>query len=121
LKTVALKLEKSQWREYFDRVSKALVGKRAEIEVASLKIGDRIEAEWLPLLGISYDRKNDVIDIALEGLTHLIHKPREVYIEQNGLELSALDVIDAEDAGRIVLFKDPLMLPAPAQSTKKAS
>ena len=60
-----MKLEKSQWRGYFDRVSKALVSKRAEIEVASLKLGDRIEAEWVSLLGISYDPKNDVIDIAL--------------------------------------------------------
>ncbi len=118
---MAEKLEKSQWRGYFDRVSKALAGKRAEIEVASLKLGDRIEAEWLPLVGISYDQKNDVIDIALEGLTHLIHKPREVYIEENGPELSSLEVIDAEGARQIVVLKDPLMLPAPAKSTKKAS
>jgi hypothetical protein len=121
LEVEIMKLEKSQWRGYFDRVSKALVGKRAEIEVASLKLGDRIEAEWLPLLGISYDPKNDVIDIALEGLTHLIHEPREVYVEQDGLELSALEVVDAEDSRQIVVLKDPLMLPAPAQSTKKAS
>jgi uncharacterized protein DUF5335 len=121
LEVEIMKLEKSQWRGYFDRVSKALVSKRAEIEVASLKLGDRIEAEWLPLLGISYDPKNDVIDIALEGLTHLIHEPREVYIEQDGLELSALEVVDAEGSRQIVVLKDPLMLPAPAQSTKKAS
>jgi Family of unknown function (DUF5335) len=75
----------------------------------------------LPLLGISYDPKNDVIDIALEGLTHLIHEPREVYIEQDGSELSALEVVDAEGSRQIVVLKDPLMLPAPAQSTKKAS
>ena len=116
-----MKIEKSQWRGYFDRVSKALVGKRAEIEVASLKLGDRIEAEWLPLLGISYDPKNDVIDIALEGLTHLIHEPREVYVEQDGLELSALEVVDAEGSRQIVVLKDPLMLPAPAQSSEKAN
>ena len=116
-----MKLEKSQWRGYFDRVSKALVGKRAEIEVASLKLGDRIEAEWLPLLGISYDPKNDVIDIALEGLTHLIHEPREVYVEQDGLELSVFEVVDAEGLRQIVVLKDPLMLPAPEQSTKNAS
>jgi hypothetical protein len=75
-RTMAKKLEKSQWRVYFDRMSKTLVGKRAEIEVASLKLGDQIEAEWLPLLGISYDPKNDIIEIALEGVDHLIHKPR---------------------------------------------
>ena len=72
---MARKLEKSQWRASFDRMSKAIIGKRAEIEIASLKLGDEIEAEWLPLLGISYDPKDDVISIALEGMDHLIKSP----------------------------------------------
>ena len=113
---MARQLEKSQWRAYFDRMSKALVGKRAEIEIASLKLGDQIEAEWLPLLGISYDPKNDVIEIALEGVDHLIHQPREVYVEQNGLELSSLEVIDAEGVRQIVVLRDPMMLPAPSSA-----
>jgi hypothetical protein len=117
---MAKQLEKSQWRAYFDRMSKTLVGKRAEIEVASLKLGDQIEAEWLPLLGISYDPKNDIIEIALEGVDHLIHKPREIYVEQEGLELSSLEVIDAEGVRQIVVLRDPMMLPAPAQSAAKA-
>ena len=117
---MARKLEKSQWRAYFDRMSKALVGKRAEIEVASLKLGDQIAAEWLPLLGITYDPKNDVLEIALEGVDHLIHKPREVYVEQEGPELSSLEVIDAEGVRQIVVLRDPMMLPAPAQSAAKA-
>src|ERR1700726_2863504 len=121
LEVEIMKLEKSQWRGYFDRVSKALVSKRAEIEVASLKLGDQIEAEWLPLLGISYDPKDDIIEIALEGVDHLIPKPREVYVEENGLELSSLEVIDAEGTHQIIVLKDPMMLPGPAQSTAKAS
>jgi hypothetical protein len=111
---MARKLEKSQWRTYFDRMSKALVGKRAEIEVASLKLGDEIEAEWLPLIGITYDPKDDILEIALEGVDHLINKPREVWVEENGLELSSLEVIDADDERQIVVLGDPLMLPAPS-------
>jgi hypothetical protein len=75
----------------------------------------------LPLLGISYDPKDDIIEIALEGVDHLIPKPREVYVEENGLELSSLEVIDAEGTHQIIVLKDPMMLPAPAQSTAKAS
>ena len=37
-------LPQSQWRVFFDRMSKALLGKRAEIEVASLDLGDQIVA-----------------------------------------------------------------------------
>ena len=55
-------LEKSERHGYFDRVSRALLGKRAEIEVASLVLGDQIEAEWVPVLGITYDQKDDVLE-----------------------------------------------------------
>ena len=36
-------------------MSKALLGKWAEIEVASLDLEDQIVAEWVPLLGITYE------------------------------------------------------------------
>jgi hypothetical protein len=49
----ARKLDKSQWRTFFDRLSKTLEGKQAEIEVASLSLADQVEAEWLPLHGIT--------------------------------------------------------------------
>ncbi|WFU82523.1 DUF5335 domain-containing protein [Bradyrhizobium sp. CIAT3101] len=113
---MAKKLEKSQWRGYFDLISKALTGKRAEIEVASLNRGDQIEAEWLPFYGISYDPRNDVVALALEGHDHLIHKPREIYIEGEGLVLSSLEVIDADGVRQIVVLRDPLMLPAPSSA-----
>src|ERR1700736_2285534 len=111
---MAKKLEKTQGSVYFALISKALTGKRAEIEVASLKLGDQIEAEWLPFFGISYDPRDDVIALALEGHDHLIHKPRELYIEGEGLELSSLGVIDGDVMRQIVVLRDPLMLPAPS-------
>jgi hypothetical protein len=72
-----------------------------------------------PLLGISYDPKDDVIDIALEGVDHMIHKHHEIYVEENGLQLSSLEVVDGEAARQIVVLRDQLMLPAPAQSAAK--
>jgi hypothetical protein len=49
------KLEKARWRAFFDVFSNLLIGKQAEVEVASLDLGDQVEAEWLPLHGIAYD------------------------------------------------------------------
>lgn len=49
------------------------MGKQAEIEVALLDIGDQIEAEWVPLLGITYDPKDDPVVVLLDGLDHLNH------------------------------------------------
>jgi hypothetical protein len=104
------KLEKAAWQPYFDQVSKTLVGKQAEIEVASLQIGDQIEAEWVPLLGISYDPKSDIVEVLVEDLDHLIHKPVEIYIDQGPAGLTSLEVIDADDVRQIIRLRDPLML-----------
>lgn len=114
------KLEKSEWRDFFDRVSKTLIGKRAEIEVLSLALGDQIEAEWLPLLGISYDPKDDVIEIALDGLDHLIAKPQRVFVDLGAEGLTSMQVIDAEGLPQIVKLRDPLMLPPPSTVAEKS-
>jgi hypothetical protein len=59
-------LDKPIWKPYLDHVSKTIAtGKQVLIEVASLALGDQIEAEWVPLLGIVYDPKNDLVELAL--------------------------------------------------------
>jgi Family of unknown function (DUF5335) len=75
------KLDKKDWKPFFDEVSKIMEGKQAEIEVASLKLGDQVEAVWPPLLGLAYDPKDDIFEVALEGVDHLIPKPREIYVD----------------------------------------
>jgi Family of unknown function (DUF5335) len=47
------KIDKPERRAFFDWFSRDLLGARVELEVASLDLGDQIEAEWLPLLGIT--------------------------------------------------------------------
>ena len=106
------KLSKTQWKGYFDRLSKASLGKRAEIEIAGLGIGDQIEADWLVLFGVTYDAKDDAIEIALDGVDHLINNPREVYVEEAPAGVAAIEIVDGGDLRQIVRLRDPLMLPA---------
>jgi hypothetical protein len=108
------KLERSEWHGYFDRMSKALIGKRAEIEVASLDLGDQIEADWIQVLGIVYDFKDDVLEIALDGLDHLIPKPQAIYVDEGPGGLISFEAVDSNDARHIVQFREPLMLPGAA-------
>jgi hypothetical protein len=108
------KLEKTQWRPYFDRVSEFLIGKRAEIEVESLALGAQIEAEWLPLLGITYDPKNDLLEIELENLDHMIRAPQAVYIDDSPPGLTSMEVVDRDGIQQIIRLRDPLMLPPPS-------
>ena len=107
------KIEKPEWRPFLDVMSKLLAAKEAEVEVASLNLGDQKEAEWLPLLGISYDPRDDVVDIALEGVDHIIRKPREIYLDNGAAELTSLEIVDADGVRQIVKLKDRLMLPPP--------
>ncbi len=109
------KIEKPQWRPFLDSVSKGLVGKRAQIEVASLGIGDQVQAEWVPLFGITYDPKDDIVEIALEGIDHLINHPQELWADIGpGGALATLEVIDGDGVRQILKLRDPLMLSLPS-------
>jgi hypothetical protein len=107
------KIEKSEWRSFLDAVSKVLQTKEVEIEVESLDLGDQVVAEWLPLLGISYDPNDDIVEIALVGIDHRIREPREMYLDNGAEALTSIEVIDGKGVKQIVNFKDKLMLPPP--------
>ena len=105
-------VEKSEWRPFFDRMAKALLGKRAEIEVASPELGDQILAEWVPMIGVTYDSHDDLIDVALDRSDHLIYHPEEIVVEEGGDGLLSIAVTAADGSRNIVRLKEPLQLPA---------
>jgi hypothetical protein len=107
------KLDRNEWAPYCVRVSRVVLGKWAEIEVASLEIGFQIEARQRPLLGISYDPKKDMLDIALDGLDHMIPRPQEMYVEEDIDGLVSFEVLGGDGVQRIVILHQPLMLPPP--------
>ncbi len=107
------KLEKAQWKDYFDAVSREIPGKQVELEVASLRLGDQIEAEWVPLTGLTYDPKDDLFEVVTEALDHLIQRPQEIYVQYDSDGLHSVEVIDADGNRHIVQLKSPLALPEP--------
>jgi len=113
---MAEKIDRAQWAPFLDAITNSLIGKQAEIEVVSLRLGDQIEAEWVPVIGITYDHKDDLIEIALEEMDHLIRSPSELYIDYAvGDVVAAIEVIDGDGNRQIIKFRDPLALPAPAE------
>ena len=103
---------RTEWRDFFDRMSKALIGKWAEIEVASLDLGDQITVEWIPMLGITYDSKDDLLDVALDRYDHLIRHPQQIVVDEEAGALASVAVVDADGTRQIVRMKQPLMLAA---------
>jgi hypothetical protein len=99
-----VKLDEAELRPALDRIWKALTGKPAAIEIAATA------AAPLPLLGVTFDRYYDMIEVAIEGFDHMIRKPREVYLDQMDEMLAAIEFVDAADI--VVKLKDPVVLPA---------
>src|SRR5258708_32764962 len=104
---------KSEWRQFFDRMSKALLlGKWAEIEVASPDLGDQILAEWVPMVGVTYDSKDDLLDVALDRTDHLVYRPKEIVVEESAEGLLSIAVTTAEGTRESVRVGEPLKRPA---------
>ena len=109
------KLDKADWSAFFDRLSKICKGQGVKVEAASLTFGDQPEADWLPFLGITYDRKDDIVELALEGIDHLIRNPREIFADEGADALSSVEIMDGDGVKQIVSFREPLMLPPAEQ------
>ena len=105
---------RSEWQQFFDQMSKALLlGKWAEVEVAAPDLGDQILAEWIPMIGVTYDPKEDLLDVALDRTDHLVYHPEEIVVEESAAGLSSIAVLSADGTRQIVRLKEPLKLPAP--------
>jgi len=107
-----IQLSRSNWQTYFDRVAKTLRAKRVEIEVTGLGLGHQVAADWIPLIGISYDPKGDALAITAEGVEHMIRHPKQIHVDQDVDSLLSIEAVDAEGIHHIVVLKDPLQLPA---------
>jgi len=108
-----ISIEKADWADFLNWVTDSLAGAQAEIDVLSLKLGAQAQARSLPLLGLAYDRKSDVIEVALEGLDHLVHRPRKLAATQDDSGLLSIEIVDADKVRQIVKLTRPLSLPAP--------
>ena len=117
----AQQIDRNGWEPFFDTLTKSLIGKVAEVEVDSLDLGEQIQAEWAPLIGITYDRKDDLIEIALDQLDHLIRHPEKVFADAVAGGVISIEIVDRDGNQQIVKLRDPLALPAPAEARAGAS
>lgn len=109
-------IPKAEWRPFFDQMSKALLGKRAEVEVASLDLGDQVIAEWIPLLGITYEPNDDVLDVALDGTNHLIRRPQQIAVDEAAAGgINTVAVTSGDGASHVIRLKSPIMLTSTTQ------
>jgi hypothetical protein len=85
-----------------------VAGGRVELDVASLNLGDRVEARWLPLRGLVFDARGDVLEIALDGIGHSIVAPRDLLVEETERGLVTLEIVSADGTVETLRFREPL-------------
>jgi hypothetical protein len=81
-------IPRDEWKEFCDRFSREHEGWLATVEVLDESVGAQIEAEDLPLEGISADPKGSVgkaIEIFLKAepnrtLTHFVSDPTHLWV-----------------------------------------
>jgi hypothetical protein len=105
------RLEHGEWDGFCIRASRGYLGKQVNIEVISPQIGSQLNVRRMPLLGMSYDPKSDVLQLLLGEFSHRIRAPRELYVDEIPLCSVSFEVIDAEGSRQIVTLQDPPMLP----------
>ena len=106
-------LDKHDWQEYFERLSRAVVESRAETEVARLPHGLRTDDVWVALAAVRYDPKHDLIEMGFEMADkttedYLIHAPRVVSIDERENGLAGVEVIDCNGAVHRVQLREPI-------------
>lgn len=105
------KIEKNHWQDYFNGLSKQFSGRRIGIEVDSLEIGSQIVAKSIFLDGITFDPKDNSLDIITPDLVHTIHDPDTIYVDVDKGVLTNI-AVKSDDAGnqQIIKFIPPLSL-----------
>ena len=107
------RLERAEWAAFCARASRGYLGKQVEVEVLSAEIGCQVQVHGLPLIGLSYDPKDDLIELFVGELSHFIRTPRRFYVDEDPLGDVSFHVIDVDDTRCIITLHEPLMLPAP--------
>ncbi len=102
-------LPKQSWKTYFDEMSHVLAGRQVDVEVASLDMGDQVVADALPLLGITYDDSDDLVDVSLGGLNHLIRHPTQVELTEEDGRLRRL-AFTTPDGVEVLGLSEPLQI-----------
>jgi hypothetical protein len=99
-------LPHDEWAPYFDRFSrnKDDAGRidYTEIRVISPEIGAQRETSWVPLQGVTYDPKGDLLEIIVPGLDHLVTHPVEIHVDETGDVLERFEVIRDDGTREII-------------------
>jgi hypothetical protein len=121
MSTTSQELDAGRWHEYFDSLTPSVEGMLVTIELMGEQVGDQLDAERMPLQALSYDPKDDVLEIALGGrglrypvvLRHFISSPHTISVEESGsITPTAILVTDGGGVRTLIRLFEPAELEA---------
>lgn len=101
------KIEKIDWQEYFDTFAKLFLKddqpEYIGIQILSNEFGTQPETSWVPLEGISYDPKGNLLDVKVENLNRMILDPLEIFVDEdeNGW-IHSMEIIERDGTKDII-------------------
>jgi hypothetical protein len=105
------KLERSEWRRYFDEVAKRLPTMRVTVLVLDDHIGVQPETEEGTLIGVTFDPKDGILEVATPNITHRVSDPKEIYVQEERGQLASIEVLVSDGTKRIFELKPLPALP----------
>ena len=104
-------LSRSDWAQYFndysaDQSSEGRI-EHAELLSLSTESGAQKHTDWLPLQGLVYDHKGDLLEIQLQGLDCLIGHPKAIFVDEEAGRLARFEVLQDGGKTEIVQLRQP--------------
>ena len=118
-------IPREHWAEYFDSLSKRFFRddqpEVATIAVTSRLAGDRTAVHGARIIGITYDRHDDVLDVALEGVDHLVYRPTEIRVIEDTDGFVRELMVKHKGGPREVIALKRAWVPASAERSVRAA
>ena len=106
-----LHLERQDWQNILDHISRAENSHKVTIEVDREDIGAQKEVENVVMHGLSYDPKGGTISIRAGAVEHMIAQPERIEVAHAGTDLIAMQVTGSDKTRHLITFVPPLHLP----------
>ncbi len=102
-------IPREEWRSYFDDFSRDLPELIATVEVLGGDLGAEVEAAGPHLTALTYDNKDDILVIGLDGgedatpedTEHIVYGPRRI-LAAEGPDETSFEIDDAENVKTIL-------------------
>lgn len=106
-----LHLERRDWQNILDHISRADDSHKVTIEVDREDIGAQREVENAMLHGFSYDPRGSTIAIRAGAVEHMIARPEKIEIAHAGADLICIEILGGDKTRHLITFVPPLHLP----------